>query len=179
MEWWKSAAVKLAALLFLPLVAASSATPDEAATAPEIKMPELKPGERIATRAVVQPARFGPGEQARIFLKVLIAPGHYIYALKKSSNSSTPTSVELKLPDGLKLAGEWEGPPPEKIGEASGYRKEVVFRNRLVAGKDVALGKQKADIKVAFQVCNEAVCWPPESRVTPAEFELVKDGAEK
>lgn len=154
-------------------------TPEQAATAVEIPMPERKTGQRVVVGAKIEPSRFSHEQKAQLFVKLQIAPGHHIDSLKKSLNSSVPTTVEIKLPDGAKLDAEWEAPKPEKIGEALVYRKEVVLRNRLVIGEKVAPGKHKAEMRIRFQVCNEAVCWPPESLVTEVEFEVPKSLAEK
>ena len=155
-------------------------TPQEAASlVKDIPVPELKPGQRIGIGAKLQPSKVDPTQKPWLFVKLLIAPGHHIYAMEKSLSSSVPTKVEVKFPDGVKLEGAWSPPSSEKIGGALVYRKEVVFPNRLVLSKNLAPGKYKAEIKVSFQVCNEALCWPPESLVTEVEFEVVKNAAEK
>jgi hypothetical protein len=154
-------------------------TRHEAATLVDVPVPKLRPGEKIAIGAKVQPSRVTAAKSPWLFVKVQIAPGHHIYALEKSLSSSVPTRVEVKLPDGVRLEGPWSPPRPEKIGGALVYRKEVVFPNRLLLNKDFPPGKYKAEIKVSFQVCNEALCWPPESLVTEVEFEVVEDAAKK
>jgi hypothetical protein len=145
----------------------------------DIPVPELKPHEKVAIGAKVQPAKVYAGQHPWLFVKLRIAPGHHIYALQKSLNSAVPTIVEVTLPAGAKLEGAWAHPAPEKMGGALIYRKEVVLPNRLVLSKVLKPGKYKAQIKVSFQVCNEALCWPPESQVTEVEFELVKDAVDK
>jgi len=142
-------------------------------------MPELKAGERVIARSKIEPSKFSREQKASVFVKLQIAPGHHIYSLKKSLSSSVPTTVELKLPDGVKLDAEWEAPKPEKVGEALVYRKQVVLRNRLALSEKIPPGKHKAEIRIRFQVCNEAVCWPPESLVTEVEFEVLNSVAEK
>jgi DsbC/DsbD-like thiol-disulfide interchange protein len=166
-----SAAVALLALLFQTSTAAAEAV--------EIPLPERKSGERVVLGAKIQPAKSSAEQKPKILVNLVIAPGHHIYGLKKSLSSSVPMKVEVKLPDGFKLADDWQAPQPEKIGGASVYRKEVLFRNRVSVPKNAAPGKHKAEIKVSFQVCNEALCWPPESLVTDVEFEVVKDAAKK
>jgi len=149
------------------------------ATAVDIAIPERKAGERVVVGSKIDPTTFSREQKPWIFLKLQIAPGHHIYGLQKSLNSSVPTTVEVKLPEGVKLDPKWEAPKPEKIGGALVYRKEIILRNRLVVGEKVAPGKHKAEIRIRFQVCNEAVCWPPESLLTEVEFEVVDDVVRK
>ena len=148
-------------------------TPEESAEAVKIPVP-LKPGERINAGAVIEPSLVTTEQKPWVYVKARIAPGHHVYGLKKALESAIPTKLEMRLPDGISLAGEWSAPRPDKSGSAEIYRKEVVFRNRLVIGGKVSPGKYKARIKIAFQVCNEALCWPPEELEREVEFEVVE-----
>ncbi len=151
----------------------------ESVPVPEIPMSPLKPGDKLVAGAAVHPVKFSSEQKPWLFVKVQIASGHHIYAMKKSLKSSLPTRLTVTLPDGVALTGEWEAPEPEKIAGALVYRKEVVFRNRLTIDKKVAPARHKAQIELSFQVCNEALCWPPDDLIKEVEFEVVKNTKRK
>jgi hypothetical protein len=140
----------------------------------EILMPQLKVGERINGVIVVKPEKLGSPGEANVYVKVRIALGYHIGGLEKEAKSSLEeTRLEMKLPDGLTLQHDWQGPKTEKLNDgSSGYRKDVVFQNRLQVEPGVAPGKLKIQIKIFFQVCNEALCWPPEEISREIELEV-------
>ena len=62
---------------------AQLATPHEApALVNDIPISELKPGERVAIGAKIQSARVRAGGIASLYVKLRIAPGHYVYAVQ-------------------------------------------------------------------------------------------------
>jgi DsbC/DsbD-like thiol-disulfide interchange protein len=146
----------------------------ESSAAEEISMPPLKPGERVNAAAVVEPHKLGAGRGANVYVKMRIALGHHVCGLEKLEKGSlAPTKIEVKLPEGFSLDHEWWGPKAEKLEDgSSGYTGDVVFRNGLRAKPGSASGKLKIEIKISFQVCNEALCWPPEEISREIELEV-------
>jgi hypothetical protein len=130
---------------------------------------------RVTAAAAVQPASAAPGDTVTIAIKARIAEGHWIYALEKSGSANLPTSIEAAVPGNLEADGPWRSPPP-KIHE-DGSRAlpgESLFQRRYLVKYDAQPQKQKLRFKLTFQVCNDAVCWPPETIDMDSELEVVK-----
>jgi hypothetical protein len=96
-------------------------------------------------------------------VKLRIASGHWIYALEDSGSHSQPTALAVmneKLP--LRADGPWRGPEPKvKSDGARTYAGEAVFERRFVVGPVSEKTNSKLPITIKYQVCNEALCWPP------------------
>ena len=137
-----------------------------APAAPEIKLEAPSARQRI--NMAVAFGKKGENDEIPVFVKVRLAPLHHIYALETSGSHNKPTEIEAKLPRGLSLGGLWSGPEPKKLGDGSRvYENEVIFSN-LLKGK--AKG-EKVEVTLAFQVCNELLCWPPEKLSREAVLE--------
>ena len=155
-------------------------TPDQATPALDIPMAALAPGQRIDAAIAIEPKKIGPSKSVGLFVKLRIAPGHYIYSLERSGKSNEPTSFEVNLPNGFSLSGPWKGPEPKRQTDGSKvFRGDVVFWNHLSASPAVPPGKRKMSVKVSFQVCNEAVCWPPQKISRELELEVTPTGRKK
>ncbi|HKQ39205.1 MAG TPA: hypothetical protein VJ063_14100 [Verrucomicrobiae bacterium] len=144
------------------------ATPQIQVTAPTGK-------QRVTAVIALQPANVAPGETVTVFIKARIAEGHWIYSLEKSGSENSATRIEGKLPRDIQQEGPWRGPEPKlKADGARTIAGEALFSCRLLAGGYSRPAKHKLQFKFEFQVCNDLVCWPPESIDMEAELEVVK-----
>src|SRR5689334_16878005 len=100
-----------------------------AAVPPEISLDAPTASQRINMGVAVGQS----GEETPIFVRLRLAPGHHIYAMKQTGSlNNKPTEIAAKLPAGIRLAGPWQGPEPRKLSDGSWvYEKELVFTNVL------------------------------------------------
>ncbi len=129
---------------------------------------------RVTAAAAVQPASAAPGDTVTVSVKARVAEGHWIYALEKSGSANLPTSIEGALPRVLEADGPWRGPVP-KIHEdgARALAGDLLFQRRYLVKYDAQTKKYKMPLKLTFQVCNDAVCYPPEAIDMETEVEIV------
>jgi hypothetical protein len=117
-----------------------------------------------ALTAYPKPARYG--DMITLYAKVRVAPGCYIYALEDSGCRNLPTSLTNRSLPFFKPEGPWRGPDPKVKGDGSRTLSgDILFRRRYTA-VDNGVGPvhgEKLPIDLTFQVCNEALCWPPET----------------
>lgn len=142
---------------------------------PEIDLPPLGPGENITAAASVQSATVAAGDSVTIYFKARIATGHHIYALEDSGTGNSPTDFEIRLPGGISTTGGWHGPDPVVLADRSRvYKGEPLFRTRLTTTSWMRPGKYKLPIKMTFQICNEDLCWPPNTITRQVELEVTR-----
>jgi hypothetical protein len=135
----------------------------EGASLPQITVPPPEGTNRVTAGAIIQPAIASPGDSITVIVKVRIAPGHWIYALENSGSRNQPTAFETQH-DGqpLRSVGPWRGPEPKTKSDGSRiYAGEAVFQRRFVLESPAKEATRKLPITIKYQVCNEALCWPP------------------
>jgi len=142
---------------------------------PEISPPAPGGTKRITAAVAVQPRTVRAGDTLTLFVKARIAAGHHVYALDDSGCSNLPTSLEAGMRGVLTPDGPWRG--PEAKLEDDGSRTlagEVLFKRRFIVARGAGNKIYKFPVTLRFQVCNEALCWPPETISLETEFEVVK-----
>jgi hypothetical protein len=150
--------------------------PAAPATAPSIRLTQTVSGERLQAGIGLSTNKIVPGESFTLFLKIKTAEGHWIYDLDKSGSSNIPTSIETVLPPGVVPQGKWiTAKAKQKTDGSRVYQGEFVFSRRFSFQKkpETRFGKQRIALKLSFQICNEALCWPPEHLQLETEVELV------
>ncbi|MBM3832081.1 MAG: hypothetical protein FJ403_02165 [Verrucomicrobia bacterium] len=135
----------------------------EGTTLPEIVVATPEGTNRVTVGAIIQPVVASPGDSITATVKVRIAPGHWIYALENSGSRNQPTALEPKLNGRpLRATGPWRGPEPKTKDDGSRiYATEAVFQRRFVIEPSAKETTRKLPITIKYQVCNEALCWPP------------------
>jgi hypothetical protein len=89
-----------------------------------------------------------------------IAPGHWIYALDDSGSRNLATTVTSGPL--FRLTEPWRTSPPKVKSDGSRtYTGEVVLQGRFQIDRAVVDGIQRLPVTLKYQVCNEALCWPP------------------
>jgi hypothetical protein len=141
---------------------------------PEIVLPAPTSTKRVTVGAAVQPAAVRPGDTLTLFVKERIAAGHHIYALEDSGCSNLPTALDAALRNVLTPDGPWRGPEPKVNQDGSRtLAGEVWFKRRFLVGSSANSRTYQLPITLRFQVCNEALCWPPETISLETEFEVL------
>ena len=141
---------------------------------PEMPVPAPAGAKRVTASAAVQPRTLRPGAMLTLFVKVRIAAGHHVYALEDSGCSNLPTSLDAALCGVLTPDGPWRGPDPKVHDDGSRtLAGEVLFKRRFLVESGASGKIHKLPATLRFQVCNEALCWPPEIISLDAEFEVI------
>lgn len=110
----------------------------------------------------VTPASAKAGEVVTLAVRMRLAPGWHSYAQVAEQSPYPPIALELALPAGAEAIGEWDRPaasPSEEAG-TSIYVDEAIFVHRVRLPADAA-GQLELGASLAFQVCNDSVCLPP------------------
>ena len=129
---------------------------------------------RVTAAAAVQPANAAPGDTVTVSIKARVAEGHWIYALEKSGSANLPTSIESASPRALEADGPWRGPAPKVHDDGSrALAGDLLFQRRYLVKYDAQPKNYKMPLKLTFQVCNDAVCFPPETIDMETEVEIV------
>jgi hypothetical protein len=131
-------------------------------TLPEISVAVPTSTNRVTAGAIIQPATASPGDAVTVMVKVRTAPGCWIYALENSGSGNLPTALVTPSPWVLRPTGPWRGPEPKVKEDGSRtYAGEVLFQRRFVIERGAGDATSKLPITLKYQVCNEALCWPP------------------
>ena len=78
----------------------ASESPEDAAPA-GIVAEEPSPARPVAFGAAVRPAKVRPGETLILFVQACIAPTWHIYSAEDPAGEAIPTTLKLKLPQGV------------------------------------------------------------------------------
>lgn len=93
-----------------------------------------------------------------VWIKVLIARGHYIYAADKTESPFRPLAIEMSQLDGETIGVDWKFPVSTDHNGNAVYYDSVLVHRQIRLPMDTTPGL-KATLQ--FQVCNEDVCYPP------------------
>lgn len=153
----------------------SSVETDPETATPNIAIPVPTVTNRLTAGVVAEPNRIQRGERITVFLRVRVAEGCHIYAFEKSKGSAVPTSIKIGLPNSLVPIDDWQGPKPklERDGTRT-FSGSLLFRRRFRVDGRFPEGDAKIPVQFSYQVCNEAVCWPPEMKQLECQLEIVK-----
>ena len=142
---------------------------------PEISVPAPGGTNRICVGAALRPSEAAPGQTVAVFVKVRIASGHWIYGLDKAGAGSEPTSITLQGEDGpFELTRRWSAPEPKQKSGSPVYAGEVTFEGRARVGTGAREGRQKLPLAFKYQICNEALCWPPRAILLEPTLNVVR-----
>jgi hypothetical protein len=119
--------------------------------------------EPVSVQVTMLPSQVSPGETSSMVVQVTVARGWHIYGLQPQQRVAVPTQLEVKLPDGVELAGDWiadDAVADPASGGASIYRDQVVFRQRLRVTPSASQGEPTLAVKLIYQVCDDEICSP-------------------
>lgn len=121
------------------------------------------PQKPVALSASIQ----ADDDQADQFLLTIVLDineGWHTYG-EVENDAMTSTVINLDLPTGSELAGDWNRPiglPSEKSLETTTYEGQVEFSIKILANAD-ALGKE-IGVTVQFQACTDEYCNRPQNK---------------
>lgn len=115
----------------------------------------------VSCSATIRPGTVMEGDVFTIAVRMRIAPGWHTCAEAGPEESSRPTKIDVKLPEGIEAAGEWRLPPatPQKNGSTY-YTDDAVFL-RTCKLKTVKPGTVEIPVTVSYVACDEERCLPP------------------
>jgi hypothetical protein len=99
------------------------------------------------------------------------AIGWHVSAVESADQAAPaePTRLDLRLPPGVSLDGDWVLPQPENCVDAMGRRRaytdDVTFRRRIKIDDRQLPGILAVPCTVSYQACNDTLC----TRPTPLE----------
>ena len=129
---------------------------------PELRVAAPNGTNRVTAAAVFQPGTAAPGDTVDLLLKVRVAPGHWVYALAESGSRNIALTVTTPADAPFQPARAWVGPEAKVKGDGSRtYAGEVLLRGRFQVDRGAGDGVHRLPVTLAYQVCNEALCWPP------------------
>lgn len=137
-------------------------------------MPAPDDDRRVTAGAAIRPEAAKTGGRIVIFVKVRVAPHHWIYALEDSGSTSVPTTVTV--PTGvLKPGGPWRGPEPKLKDGSRTLAGDLVFQRPFLIEQRETPSVLRVPITVKYQVCNEAFCWPATTITLEAALKVVRE----
>lgn len=136
----------------------TAASPNSIAL-PDIEVPAPDDQTRVTAGALVSPAVAARGGTIVLFVKVRIAPHHWIYALDDSGSVSVPTTLQVST-SAMRPSGEWHAPEPKPRDGSRTLGGDVVFYRPFVIEQRMRPGQLHVPVKVKYQVCNASLCWP-------------------
>jgi thiol:disulfide interchange protein len=99
----------------------------------------------------------------------------YIYAPTgvNEANGMIETSIDFKIPEGIKKQGEVEFPAPHPKGTYQVLDgKEIVFKQNFVADKSMKGKKVELVATITYQTCNKDMCLPPQTEEKKIELQI-------
>lgn len=139
--------------------------------------------------AVVKPAAYVSldpvprGREFQIAIVVEIARGFHMNSHKPTDQYLIPTTLTTQLPAGLQLLDtiypdgrleKFSFSPKKPLDVYSGT---VMFRIRVAAGADAALGATTIPIILRYQACNDTTCLQPVKVPVDVKLEVAGSGA--
>lgn len=109
-------------------------------------------------------------DQYSVTVQFKIQKGWHIYA-DIGDGFEIPTSLELKLPKGVRVSGDWKRPAGLELGDGSktGYEGSVSFSRTVVV--DGAVADPDIGVIVRFQACNDSICNRPQKKTLSVRIE--------
>lgn len=137
---------------------------DDKRASPEIAVPDPSPVEPVKAAMRINADKTVAGIRFEVVIRVRIAAGHHIYAVDAAKKPFLPTSLVLKLPEGLETDGEWlaDEPTLTKAGQRV-YTESVVFRRPCKVRPNVSAGSVSITSELHYQACSTELCWPPKT----------------
>ena len=141
---------------------------------PAFDVPAPGATNRVTVAAVFQPAKAKLGETVTLYVKLRIAPGYWIYALEDAGTRNVATTIDAKTGATFRQVEPWRSAPPETKADGSRvYTQEVVLQGQFEVVA-TAEGVCKLPVALRYQVCNEALCWPPKTISLESELTVVR-----
>ncbi len=120
-----------------------------------------------------------PGAQFEIVLTATIDEGWHLYSTTQPTGGPTPTRITLPPGQPFTLAAAPAGPEPKRehdpnFGmETEFYESSAVFSLPIQVASTAPAGRQRVEVHVRFQTCNDRLCLPPKTDKLAVEVAVV------
>lgn len=158
-------------MMLFPVLCAKAQSSFDVAIAAAAK--QLKCAEPDEEKPVTLKAQLvKEGDSIAVIVKVQMAPGWHIYQYVPSSQPYIPIEHILKVPENVRIVGEWEKTKPTSSANDPGvliYEQEAVFVHKALKLSD---GKAEDVVRAGlyYQTCNLRQCLPPEEEVFDLKY---------
>jgi DsbC/DsbD-like thiol-disulfide interchange protein len=115
------------------------------------------------------------GDTVTLVVKAKVAPTWHIFAEDAPTGGSIPTTLKLKLPEGVSPKEEWVYPSPKQSPGGDGwiYEGDLTFRRILELSKDVPSGPIEITCEFGYQACDPFTCRPPTKISLKSKAEVI------
>src|SRR5262249_46698654 len=139
-----------------------------------ILLNEPTPEMPFVAKAALRPATAHRGNTLMLIIEAKTAPGWHIYAANGPREMGTPTSISVKLPEGVVLTGPWEYSKtvPGQEGKSEVYEGRLIFRRSLQITEKVKRGTIEVQCELTYEACDPFHCRPPETLPLSAAAEV-------
>jgi hypothetical protein len=120
----------------------------------------------VTAAMALSPLLAGEAAQAKVWIKISIAAGHYIYGRVDEHSPFQSLTIDSRLPEGAEFDGDWIYPEPRLINGQAVYYDSVLVHRRVQFATEP---NGPIEAVVHYQVCNEDICFPP------AKIQLFED----
>lgn len=103
--------------------------------------------------------------QLKLTVHVQVLEGWHAYAKVPSNQPYIPLTIDLDLPDGVSLLGEWISPPSQEDSGNPGlhlFTGSFAFEATLAVAATAKV-KDGITCRLAYQVCDLSMCMPPKT----------------
>jgi hypothetical protein len=146
----------------------------------EFEVPEPSRTEPVTARMDASRQTLSAGDAFELVVRARIIGGSHIYPLNQAEKPFVPTTLQLTLPNGVEVAGDWQASEPSRAkGGEKVYTGSVVFRRQLKIGSAAAMGRLSLKGELQYQVCTAEVCWPPKTISLSTAITLEQETANK
>jgi DsbC/DsbD-like thiol-disulfide interchange protein len=149
----------------------------EEPAAPAVKIALEAPSDRnpVVAGAAVAPTKVKAGETFTLVVQASTASNWHIYAADAPTGGSIPTTLKLKLPEGVSTKGEWIYPASKQHAGVDGwiYDGDLTFRRKLKVASDVPAGPIEITCEFGYQACDASSCRPPTKLRLKAKAEIL------
>ena len=128
-------------------------------------------GENPITWSLAAPRdlKVKPGAQFEVVLTATIDEGWHLYSTTQPTGGPTPTRITLPPGQPFTLAAAPAGPEPKRehdpnFGmETEFYESAAAFSLPIQVASTAPAGRQRVEVHVRFQTCNDRLCLPPKT----------------
>ena len=120
-----------------------------------------------------------PGAQFEVVLTATIDEGWHLYSTTQPTGGPTPTRITVPPGQAFTLAAAPAGPEPKRehdpnFGmETEFYESSAAFSLPIQVASTAPGGRQRVEVHVRFQTCNDRLCLPPKTDKLAVEVTVV------
>ncbi len=144
-----------------------------------VQLADPTQNDSVIAGSAVSRAKAKWGDEITISVRIRIAEGWHIYDTDLPTGFGSATKLELELPKQVQPIAEWTHPTPTRKSvngaEQFVYRGDVTFSRRLKVESDADVGTLTIRCLLAYQACDEALCFPLKRIPLSANIEIVPE----